>query len=284
MRTRRSSWSAAPDATAGRRSPACARRYQDCRQCRAGTRHHFDRRHSNLRHGRRSSCRARARAAVIYAPPAGVRDAVVECARPASARGRGRRVRAHPRHDVRARHGARARHVGGRSQFAGFRDPGTNPARSIPAEYHNARPVALFGGGGTLTATTARLLPGQRIGQSLVAQSAATRLRPADEICGSLRPTPRPSSSSIWARSAAPNTRCSISSARSANRSSSWWSAPRAARRRMGHAGALIEGERGAAQAKLAALREAGAHVVDDVLAVPHRVKQLLDGSSRRCA
>jgi succinyl-CoA synthetase alpha subunit len=52
----------------------------------------------------------------------------------------------------------------------------------------------------------------------------------------------------------------------------------------MGHAGALIEGVRSTAQAKIEALREAGAHIAHDVLAIPQRVKESLHGSSRRYA
>jgi succinyl-CoA synthetase alpha subunit len=54
--------------------------------------------------------------------------------------------------------------------------------------------------------------------------------------------------------------------------------------RRMGHAGALVEGVRGTAQAKLEALREAGAHIAPDVLTLPQCVKGLLNGRSRRHA
>ena len=40
----------------------------------------------------------------------------------------------------------------------------------------------------------------------------------------------------------------------------------------------------GTAQAKIAALREAGAHIAHDILSLPRCVKELLDGRSRRYA
>jgi len=54
--------------------------------------------------------------------------------------------------------------------------------------------------------------------------------------------------------------------------------------RRMGHAGALIEGARGSAEVKIDALRDAGAHIAPDVLSIPRYVKELLDGRARRYA
>jgi succinyl-CoA synthetase alpha subunit len=49
--------------------------------------------------------------------------------------------------------------------------------------------------------------------------------------------------------------------------------APRGAR--MGHAGAIIEGNEGTAEAKCEALRQAGAHIATDSLEIPHILKRL---------
>lgn len=51
-------------------------------------------------------------------------------------------------------------------------------------------------------------------------------------------------------------------------------SAPRG--RVMGHAGALVGRDRDTAQAKSAALAEAGAHVVDSALAIVPRLRELV--------
>ncbi len=170
----------------------------------------------------------------------------------------------------------------------GFAIPGKILLGSIPTEFTRPGPVALFGRSGTLTSTTARLLTAQGIGQSLVAHIGgdtlcgrnpheylqATAADPATEIIVFLgeiggtkeyemldliRSLGKPLVAVVVGRHALPG-------------------------KRMGHAGALIEGTRGTAQAKLDALREAGAHIAHDVLALPHCVKELLDGSSRRYA
>jgi succinyl-CoA synthetase alpha subunit len=230
-----------------------------------------------------------ARAAVIYTPPAGVRDAVVECAE-AGIRLAVAAAEFVPIHDTMSALATARAHdmwvVG--PNTLGFAIPGQILLGSIPPEFTKPGPVALFGRSGTLTATTARLLTGQRIGQSLVAHIGG------DTLCG------RNPHEYLRVAAADPATElvvylgeiggakeyAMLDLVRSLGKPLLVLVVGRHARpgRRMGHAGALIEGERGTAQAKLAALREAGAYVADDVLALPHRVKQLLEGSSRRCA
>src|SRR5215475_14873131 len=228
-------------------------------------------------------------AAAIYTPPAGVRDAVVECAEA----GIGFAVVAAefvPLHDTLyalARAREKNMWVVGPNTL-GFAIPGKIFVGSIPPEFTRAGPVALFGRSGTLTATTARLLTARGIGQSLVAHIGGDTLcgrnpheylqaaaaDPASEIVVVLgeiggtkeyamldiiRALDKPVVAMVVGRHAPPG-------------------------RRMGHAGALVEGARGSAQAKIAALREAGAHIAQDVLSIPGCVKGLLDERSRRYA
>jgi len=230
-----------------------------------------------------------ASAAAIYTPPAGVRDAVVECAEA----GIGFAVVAAefvPLHDTLyalARAREKNMWVVGPNTL-GFAIPGKIFVGSIPPEFTRAGPVALFGRSGTLTATTARLLTARGIGQSLVAHIGGDTLcgrnpheylevaaaHVATEVIvflgeiggtkeyamlGTIRALDKPVVTMVVGRHA-----------------------PRG--RRMGHAGALIEGARGSAEVKIDALRDAGAHIAPDVLSIPRHVKELLDGRARRYA
>jgi len=230
-----------------------------------------------------------AEAAVIYTPPGGVRDAIVECAE-AGLRFAVAAAEFVPLHDAMvALARARAAHmwvVG--PNTLGFAIPGKILLGSIPPEFTTPGPVALFGRSGTLTATAARLLTAQGIGQSIVAHIGgdtlcgrnphdylmAAAVDPASEVIVFLgeiggtkeyemleviRAIDKPVVVAVVGRHAPPG-------------------------RRMGHAGALAEGYRGSAQAKLDALRDAGAHIAHDILAVARRVKEVLHGSSRRYA
>ena len=230
-----------------------------------------------------------ASAAVIYTPPAGVRDAIVECADAGIcfAVVAAEFVPIHDSMFALARARAKNMWVVGPNSL-GFVIPGKILLGSIPTEFTRPGPVALFGRSGTLTSTTARLLTAQGLGQSLVAHIGgdtlcgrnpheylrATAADPATEtivylgeIGGSkeyemldfIRSLGKPVVALVIGRHALPG-------------------------KRMGHAGALIEGARTTAQAKLEALREAGAHIAHDVLAIPQRVKESLHGSSRRYA
>jgi succinyl-CoA synthetase alpha subunit len=230
-----------------------------------------------------------ARAAVIYTPAAGVRDAIVECADAgiAFAVVAAEFVPIHDSMHALARARARDMWVVGPNSL-GFAIPGRIVLGSIPVAFTSPGPAALFGRSGTLTSTVARLLTKQGIGQSLVAHIGGDTLcgrnpheyletmanDPATEIIiylgeiggtkeyamlDRIRALDKPVVTVVIGRHAPPG-------------------------RRMGHAGALVEGARGTAQAKLEALREAGAHIAPDILALPQCVKGLLDGRSRRYA
>ena len=230
-----------------------------------------------------------ASAAAIYTPPAGVRDAVVECAEA----GIGFAVVAAefvPLHDTLyalARAREKNMWVVGPNTL-GFAIPGKIFVGSIPPEFTRAGPVALFGRSGTLTATTARLLTARGIGQSLVAHIGG------DTLCG------RNPHEYLQAAAADPKTEiivflgeiggtkeyAMLGTIRALDKPVVTMvvgrHAPRG--RRMGHAGALIEGARGSAEVKIDALRDAGAHIAPDVLSIPRHVKELLDGRARRYA
>jgi succinyl-CoA synthetase alpha subunit len=230
-----------------------------------------------------------ARAAVIYTPAASVRDAIVECAEGgiAFAVAAGEFVPIHDSLFALARARSSGMWVVGPNSL-GFAIPGQILLGSIPPEFTRPGPVALFGRSGTLTSMTARLLTRQGIGQSLVAHIGGDALcgrnpheylsvvatDPATEIVVVLgeiggtkeyemldiiRRIDKPVVALVVGRHAPPG-------------------------RRMGHAGALIEGARGTAAAKIEALREAGAHIARDVLAIAGIVKELKHGSARRYA
>jgi len=230
-----------------------------------------------------------ARAAVIYAPPGSVRDAIVECAEAgiACAVAAGEFVPIHDTLFALARARASGMWVVGPNSL-GFSIPGKILLGSIPPEFTRPGPVALFGRSGTLTSTTARLLTRRGIGQSLVAHiggdalcgrnpheyleavaaDAASRIvvflgeiggTKEYEMLDIIRRMDKPVVALVVGRHAPPG-------------------------RRMGHAGALIEGARGAAAAKIEALRDAGAYIAHDVLAIAATVKELEHGSARRYA
>ena len=233
--------------------------------------------------------RCGARAAVIYTPAAGVRDAIVECAEAgiAFAVAAAEFVPIHDSLVALTQARASGMWVTGPNTL-GFAIPHKILLGSIPPEFTSPGPVALFGRSGTLTATTARLLTARGIGQSLVAHIGGDALcgrnpheylevaaaHAATEIIvflgeiggtkeyamlGSIRALDKPVVAMVVGRHAPPG-------------------------RRMGHAGALVEGARGSAEAKIEALREAGAHIAPDVLSIPRCVQELLDGRTRRYA
>src|SRR5262249_20023261 len=167
----------------------------------------------------------------------------------------------------------------------GFALPGKILLGSIPPEFTKPGPVALFGRSGTFTSTVARRLTGQGIGQTLVAHIGG------DALCG------RNPHEYLAAAAADPATEGIVYLGEiGGTKEYEMLDLTRALDKpvvvvvvgrhappgkRMGHAGALIEGSRGTAQAKLSALAEAGAHIAHDVLSVTPRVKELLDGRAR---
>ena len=229
------------------------------------------------------------RAAVIYTPAAGVRDSIVECT-DAGIEFAVVAAEFVPVHDTLfalARARARNMWVVGPNSL-GFAIPGTILLGSIPPEFTSSGPVALFGRSGTLSSTVARLLTKEGIGQSFVAhiggdvlcgrnpheylEAAAKDLATKvivflGEIGGPkeyhmldlIRTIQKPVVAVVVGRHAPPG-------------------------KRMGHAGALIEGERGTANAKIEALRDAGAHIANDILSVSLRVKELLNESAHQHA
>jgi succinyl-CoA synthetase alpha subunit len=230
-----------------------------------------------------------ARAAVIYTPAASVRDAIVECAEAniAFAVAAGEFVPVHDSLFALARARASGMWVVGPNSL-GFSIPGKILLGSIPPEFTCPGPVALFGRSGTLTSTTARLLTRQGIGQSLVAHIGGDTLcgRNPHEYLEAVAADPATAVVVVLGEIGGTKEYEMLDITRRIDKPIVALVVGRHAPpgRRMGHAGALIEGERGTAAAKIAALRAAGAHIADDVLAVPAVVKELLNGSSRRYA
>jgi succinyl-CoA synthetase alpha subunit len=218
-----------------------------------------------------------ATAAAIYTPAAGIRDAVAECAEA----GIGFVVAAAefvPLHDtLYACTVARQKGmwlVG--PNTLGMTIPGETTLGSIPREFTLPGPVAVFGRSGTLTATAGRLLSKAGIGQRALIHIGG------DALCG------RNPHEYIAAASADVKTSVIVYLGEiGGNKEYAALDAIRASAkpvvtlvvgrhappgRRMGHAGALVEGERGTAQAKRAALAEAGAHIAENILDLPRVV------------
>lgn len=222
-----------------------------------------------------------ATAAVIYTPAAGCGDSIVECAEA----GIGFAVAPAefmPVHDALYAL-ARAREAGlwvvGPNTL-GMAVPGECVLGSIAKEFTLPGPVALFGRSGTLTATASRLLSKAGIGQRVAVHIGG------DSLCG------RNPHEYMLAAAADPKTTAivylgeiggtkeyeALDLIKSLGKPLATLiiglHAP--AGRRMGHAGALVEGERGTARAKRAALQAAGAHIVDNILDLPNVVQGLI--------
>lgn len=222
-------------------------------------------------------------AAVLYTPPDGTADAIGQCA----AAGIPTVVAAAeyvPLHD--SLQAARAARASGSwlvgPNTLGFCIPEVGLLGSVAPEFCAPGRIALIGRSGTLTLTVARLLTraglGQRIalhigGDSVIGRNPHEYLEALAEdersaavlYCGEIggdkeyalaeavRRFPRPVIATLVGRHAP-------------------------ADRQMGHAGALIGSERESAAAKLAALREAGAHIAATPYDAIDTLRSLLPG------
>jgi succinyl-CoA synthetase alpha subunit len=215
-----------------------------------------------------------AEAAAIYTPAPGIRDAVTECAE-AGIRFAVAAAEFVPLHDT-LYACALARRKGlwlvGPNTL-GMTIPGETTLGSIPREFTKPGAVAVFGRSGTLTATAARLLSRAGIGQRALIHIGG------DALCGR-NPHEYIAAAAADARTAAivylgeiggTKEFAALEAIRTANKPVVALIVGRHAPpgRRMGHAGALVEGERATAQAKRIVLRDAGAHIVDDILELP---------------
>ncbi len=215
-----------------------------------------------------------AQAAMIYTPALGVKDALIECAE-AGIRLAVAAAEFVPLHDARiaiAFARSRGMWVVG-PNTAGMAAPGKAMLGAIATGLTLPGRTGIIGRSGTLTMTTARLLSNAGIGQSLVIHAGGDMIagaNPVDwlklmlddegtdevvylgEIGGTkeyamldvIRASAKPVYALIVGRRAPPG-------------------------KRMGHAGALVGGARETAEAKRAALREAGAIVVDSPAEIP---------------
>ena len=220
---------------------------------------------------------ARPDAAVLYTPPEGTADAIRQCAEA----GIPTIVAAAeyvPLHDtLRAAHAARAAGcwlVG--PNTLGLCVPGQGLLGSVAPAFCMPGQVALIGRSGTLTLTVARLLTAAGIGQRIaihIGGDAVIGRNPHEYLdalahdegtsavlyCGEIGGDKEYALAEALARFPRPLVATLVGRHAPADR-------------QMGHAGALIGSDRESAAAKLAALREAGAHVA----ATPYEAISLL--------
>lgn len=224
---------------------------------------------------------AGANAAAVFTPPAGVADAVIECA-DAGLKFAVVAAEFVPTHDtMRAAGHARARGmwlVG--PNTAGMATPGVGLIGGISPEFCKPGKVGVIGRSGTLSINVVRLMTQAGIGQSSIVHMGG------DMICG------RNPHEWLELFQQDPATEAIVSLgeigggkeyevAKQITRSKKpvvtlivGRNAP--AGKRMGHAGALVEGERGTAKAKLAALREAGAIIASSPADVAVKLKEII--------
>lgn len=220
-------------------------------------------------------------AAVNYTPASGLRDSLVECAR-AGLRLVFAAAEFVPVHDV-AYAASVARDTGlwivGPNSL-GMATPGQATMGALPPGIVSAGRIGMIGRSGTLTLNLARLLTSAGLGQSTVVHVGG------DVVCGrnphewlqrflddpdtdAVLYAGEPGGTKEYAMAdtiaAATKPIVAIVVGRSAPRG-----------RVMGHAGALVGRDRDTAQAKSAALAEAGAHVVDSALAIVPRLRELV--------
>jgi succinyl-CoA synthetase alpha subunit len=222
-----------------------------------------------------------ATAAVIYTPAAGCGDSIVECAE-AGIEFAVAPAEFMPIHDALYAL-ARAREAGmwvvGPNTL-GMAVPGECVLGSIAKEFTMPGPVALFGRSGTLTATASRLLSKAGIGQRVAVHIGGDALagRNPHEYFLAAAADPKTKAIAYLGEIGGTKEYEMLDVIKSLGKPVATliigMHAPPG--RRMGHAGALVEGERGTAQAKRAALKEAGAHIVDNILELPKVMGGLL--------
>ena len=158
----------------------------------------------------------------------------------------------------------------------GMTVPGETTLGSIPSEFTKPGPVAVFGRSGTLTATAARLLSKAGIGQRALIHIGGDTLcgRNPHEYIAAAAADARTSVIVYLGEIGGTKEYAALDAIRAAGKPVVALVVGRHAPpgRRMGHAGALVEGERGTAAAKRAALKDAGAHIADDILDLPRVV------------
>ena len=225
-----------------------------------------------------------ANAAIIYAPPLGVRSAVVECADGGLALAVAVAEYV-PVHDVMYAAAYARQHnmrfVG--PNTVGLATPGFGMLGSIAAAFTTAGPIGIIARSGTLLLTVARMLTLSGQGQSTLVHLGGDTIAGTnphellelfladpgtsvvvylgeiggtkeDRLAETIRTAVKPVAALIVGRHAP-------------------------AEKRMGHAGALVESGREAADAKRQALAAAGAIVCDSPMALVARVKEMT-----RCA
>lgn len=227
-----------------------------------------------------------AQAAAVYTPPLGVRDSILEAAQ-ANLELVFTAAEFVPVHDM-AYAAAAARDVGmwivGPNSL-GMASPGHATLGAVPIDFIQPGRVGVIGRSGTLTLNICQLLTAQGIGQSTVVHVGG------DVICGR--------NPHEWLEQflADPETDCVIYAGEPGGAkeyamldtiSSSdkpvvalmvGRNAPRG--KVMGHAGALVGGDKDTSAAKADALRGAGAHIVNSPLDIPTALKDLLPELSR---
>jgi succinyl-CoA synthetase alpha subunit len=226
-----------------------------------------------------------AKAAAVYTPAAGVRDSLLEAAK-AGLELVFAAAEFVPVHDV-AYAAAAAREAGmwvvGPNSL-GIATPGQAVLGAMPKDFVRAGNVGMIGRSGTLTLNMCRLLTAEAIGQSTIVHTGG------DVICGrnphewlqrflddpdthavlySGEPGGSKEYAMLEAIAAAKKPVIALVVGRNSPRG-----------KVMGHAGALVGADRDTAAAKMLALREAGAHVVDSPLDVAPKLKELLPALS----
>ncbi|MGE0797668.1 MAG: succinate--CoA ligase subunit alpha [Lautropia sp.] len=221
--------------------------------------------------------------AAIYAPPLGVRAAVTECAdsRMRLAVAFAENVPLHDTISAAAHAKANGLRLIGPNTI-GIAVPGVGVLGSLATAFTAPGSIGLIGRSGTLTLTTARMLTQAGLGQSTLIHAGGdtvTGTNP-DELVELMLHDPQTAVvaylgeiggskeyrlAEVVSRSAKPVVALIVGE-----------HAP--VRKRMGHAGAMVESQRETAAAKRAALAEAGAVVCISPMDLVSRISEILSG------